>query len=389
MADIRWIDTQDEFEGVVESVIRAGSYALDTEFHRERSYFPHLALIQIAWEEGDRQELVVIDPLCLDLAALRPMLESDALAVLHAADQDLEVLYRACEAVPQRLYDTQVAAAFLGMGFASLARLVQALEKERLPKGDRLTDWTRRPLDEGQIRYAASDVKYLLPMRRELLRRSEAAGTAAWIEEECERLRGKDVAPMDPETAWWKIKGARTLRGSTIGVAQAVAAWREARAQAKDLPPRFILPDLGLAGVVQRAPRTEAELRKVRGFDGRYAKNGGGEEILAAVRRGQELSDDEIRRPPRGEAPGDELGSIVALCQALVAEISRQTGVEASLLGNRADIQSLAWGRTTGKLASGWRYEIAGRKLEDLLAGNLSLSGDGKGGVRIVAPDED
>ena len=386
MAEIRWIDTQDEFERVVDAMGRAGAYALDTEFHRERSYFPHLALLQFAWEEEGAQELVVVDPLALDLAPLRPLLESDALAVLHAADQDLEVLYRACAAVPQRLYDTQIAAAFLGMGFASLAKLVQALEKERLPKGDRLTDWTRRPLDPGQIRYAASDVRFLLPMRRKLLLRAEEAGTAQWIEEECERLRGKDVTPTDPETAWWKIKGSRTLRGSTRCVAQAVAAWREGLAQQRDLPPRFVLPDLGLAGIVQRMPQSEADLRKVRGFDGRYAKNGAGEEILAAVRRGQAMEESALRKPPRGEAPGEDLGSIVALCQALVAEVSRQTGIEASLLGNRSDIQSLAWGRTSGKLASGWRYEIAGRKLEDLLTGKLSLSGDGNGGVRILSP---
>lgn len=368
----------------MEKLAGVSEYALDTEFHRERSYFPHLALIQISWEEEGRLEIVVIDPLALDMTSMRGMLESDALAVLHAADQDLEVLYRACQRVPQRLFDTQIAAAFLGMGFASLARLVQALEDKRLPKGDRLTDWTRRPLDEGQIRYAASDVEFLLGMRRELIARAEKSGTLVWIEEECERLRKKDVTPLDPDTAWWKIKGSRNLHGSNIGVAQAVGAWRERSAQRRDLPPRFVLADLGLAGIVQRAPRTAEDLKKIRGYDGRFGKNGGEQGILDAVAAGLKLDDSELRRPPRGERPGEDLGAIVALAQAMVAQISAETGIEASMLGNRADIQALAWGRKSGRLSQGWRAEIAGHRLQELLDGRVGLAGDGKGGVRIA-----
>ncbi|MFP6665195.1 MAG: ribonuclease D [Deltaproteobacteria bacterium] len=384
MPESRWIDDQDEFDRLMEKLAGVSEYALDTEFHRERSYFPHLALIQISWEEEGRLEIVVIDPLALDMTSMRGMLESDALAVLHAADQDLEVLYRACQRVPQRLFDTQIAAAFLGMGFASLARLVQALEDKRLPKGDRLTDWTRRPLDEGQIRYAASDVEFLLGMRRELIARAEKSGTLVWIEEECERLRKKDVTPLDPDTAWWKIKGSRNLHGSNIGVAQAVGAWRERSAQRRDLPPRFVLADLGLAGIVQRAPRTAEDLKKIRGYDGRFGKNGGEQGILDAVAAGLKLDDSELRRPPRGERPGEDLGAIVALAQAMVAQISAETGIEASMLGNRADIQALAWGRKSGRLSQGWRAEIAGHRLQELLDGRVGLAGDGKGGVRIA-----
>ncbi len=384
MSEIGWIDTQDEFDALMQKLAGVDAYALDTEFHREKSYFPHLALIQIAWEEEGSQQLVVIDPLPLNLESMRGLLQSDALAVLHAADQDLEVLYRACEEVPRRLFDTQIAAAFLGLGLASLARLVQALENKNLPKGDRLTDWTRRPLDEGQIRYAASDVDYLLAMRRELLSRADKNGTREWIEEECERVRSKNVAPMDPETAWWKIKGSRSLRGKNIGVAQKVAAWRESTAQRRDLPPRFVLPDLGLASIVQRAPTNSQELGRVRGFDGRYGKNGAEEGILKAVAAGLELEADELRRPPKGVAPGDDLGATLALGQALVAQISAETGIEPSMLATRADIQALAWERESGRLTNGWRADIAGERLKALFAGKVGLSGNGKGGLRIV-----
>lgn len=384
MSDIGWIDTQDEFDALMHKLSGIDAYALDTEFHREKSYFPHLALIQIAWEEDDQQKIVVIDPLPLNLESMRVLLESNALAVLHAADQDLEVLYRACQRVPQRLFDTQIASAFLGLGLASLARLVQALENLNLPKGDRLTDWTRRPLDEGQIRYAASDVEYLLPMRRELLARADKNGTREWIEEECEKVRNKNVAPMDPDTAWWKIKGCRSLRGKNVGVAQCVGAWRERVAQKRDLPPRFVLPDLGLASIVQRAPANSQELGRVRGFDSRYGKNGAEEGILEAVAKGSELQPDDLRRPAKGQAPGEDLGATLALGQALVVQISYETGIDPSMLATRADIQALAWGRESGRLTNGWRADIAGSRLEALFAGKVGLSGDGKGGLRIV-----
>ena len=384
MSDTRWIDTQDEFDALMQKLAAVEAYALDTEFHREKSYFPHLALIQIAWEEEGGLRIAVIDPLPLDLQSLRILLDSNALAVLHAADQDLEVLYKACERIPKRLFDTQIASAFLGMGLASLARLVQALENKNLPKGDRLTDWTRRPLDEGQIRYAASDVEYLLQMRRELLSRAEKNGTRSWIEEECERVRNKNVAPLDPDTAWWKIKGSRSLRGNTVGVAQSVAAWRERTAQKRDLPPRFVLPDLGLASIVQRAPTSAADLTKVRGFDGRYGKNGAADGILQAVAEGLALTESDVRRPVRGESPGDDLGPTLSLGQALVAQISTETGIDPSMLATRADIQALAWGRSSGRLTSGWRADLAGSRLKDLFAGKVGLSGNGKGGLQIV-----
>lgn len=384
MAEIRWIDEQGEFDRLVSELADLEAYALDTEFHRERSYFPHLALVQLAWEKNGEPGLAVVDPLALDLAPLRELLESDAVAVLHAADQDLEVLDRACHCGPRRLFDTQIAAAFLGMGFASLAKLVQALEKRTLPKGDRLTDWTRRPLDPGQLSYAASDVEFLLQMRRELCKRAEKAGTLGWIDLECERLRQKEVGPLDPEIAWWKIKGSRNLRGKQLGVAQAVAGWRETLAQKRDIPPRFVLPELALAGIVQRAPTTAGELRGVRGYDGRSGKNGAEQGILAAVAKGLEVDAKSVRRPPKGEAPGEDLGAMVALGQAMVAQISAETGIETSMLATRADIQALAWGRESGRLSSGWRAEVAGTRLQDLFSGRVGLSGNGAGGVRIA-----
>lgn len=379
----QWIDTDDAFASLVETLEQKPVYGFDTEFHRERSYYPNLALIQLSWDEG----VAVVDPLAVDIAPLTRVLDGPALAIVHAAEQDLEVLTHVCNTVPARMFDTQIAAAFCGLGFASLAKLVGALEGERLPKGDRLTDWTRRPLDEGQIAYAASDVIYLLSMADELRRRAEEAGTLTWIEEECERVRTRPHGAPDPETAWWKIKGSRGFRGSTRGVAQEVSAWRERTAARRDIPPRFILAELALSSIVQRAPRSKQDLSRVRGLDARSLKGNAEREILAAVERGLALDKSALKTPAKGEPPLEDLGPTIALGQAFIARISEERGIEPSMLGSRADVHSLAAGRTTGKLASGWRYEIAGKPLLDLLAGRSAISGDGKGGVRILSLD--
>lgn len=379
----QWIDTDEDFRALVDLLQEKPVYGFDTEFHRERSYYPHLALIQLSWDEG----VAVVDPLAVDIAPLTRVLEGPGLAIVHAAEQDLEVLDHACKTIPARMFDTQIAAAFCGLGFASLAKLVGALVGARLPKGDRLTDWTRRPLDEGQIAYAASDVIYLLSMADQLRARAAKSGTLEWIEEECERVRTRPVGPPDPDTAWWKIKGSRSFRGSTRGVAQEVAAWRERTAARRDIPPRFILAELALSSIVQRGPRSREDLTRIRGLDGRALKGGAEKEILAAVERGLALDSDQLRLPTRGEPPLEDLGPTIALGQAFIACIAEQRGIEPSMLGSRADVHSLAAGRSSGKLASGWRHEIAGKPLLDLLAGRSSITGDGKGGVRLVSGD--
>lgn len=381
----RWIDQDEAFSRLIDQLIEEPVYTFDTEFHRERSYFPKLALVQLGWKGG----IAVVDPLACDPAPLARLLEGPGLAIVHAADQDLEVLHHACATRPRRLFDTQIAAAFCGLGLASLAKLVGSIVGARIPKGDRLTDWTRRPLETSQIEYAASDVAYLLEIADELKKRAESAGTLEWIEEECERLRNKEVGPIAPETAWWRIKGSRGFRGDVRGMAQEVAGWREREAARRDLPPRFVLSDLALSSIVQRGPRNREDLSRIRGLDGRALKNGWDREILAAVERGRNLSEDDLRRPAPSEPPLEDLGATVALGQAFIALLARERGIEASLLASRTDIHAFAAGRASSRLASGWRFEIAGRPLKELLAGQRALTGDGRGGVDFIEAGRD
>lgn len=368
----RWIDRPTDLAALVDELEGVEAFALDTEFHRERTYFPHLDLVQIAWPDG----LALVDPLALDLAPLARLLEGPAVAVIHAADQDLEVLRLACGTAPARLFDTQVAAGFLGLSTPSLQTLVERLLGVRLQKGDRLADWTRRPLGPDQQAYAAADVEHLLALRDVITERLAARSRLTWAEEECEVVRVQQRGPGEPETAWWRQRDARSLRGKSMGVAQEVAAWRERRAMALDIPPRFVLPDLALAAIAHRPPTSAAELAAVRGMDGRNLKSGMAEEVLAAVARGRALPPEAVRRPPADDLDRS-LRPAVALVAAWVAQLAADLEVDPSLLATRGDVQSFLRGDAGARLAVGWRQQLVGEPVRRLVDGEATLAFEG------------
>ncbi|HVF73595.1 MAG TPA: HRDC domain-containing protein [Acidimicrobiales bacterium] len=380
MSQHEWIDDQARFEAVVNELLSAERYALDTEFHRERTYFPQLALLQIAWADG----LVLVDPFAVDLAPFAEVLRGDALAILHAADQDLEVLDQACGATPRRLFDTQLAAGFLGMSSPSLLTLVEKLLGFRLPKGDRLTDWTRRPLTDEQQSYAASDVLHLIELYERISAGLEERGRLAWAEEECELLLRRARGPQDPAIAWWRIKESRQLRGKARGVAQELAAWRERRAAELDVPPRFVLPDMAVAGIAHRPPRSLSELGGVRGLDGRHVKGELGQEIMDAVNRGQALSGSDVRLPATDDLDR-HLRPAVTLVSAWIGQLSSELDIDATLLGTRGDLHSFLRGDEDAKLATGWRDELVGTPVRHLVGGHAALAFDGRGGLVLEA----
>jgi ribonuclease D len=301
--------------------------------------------------------------------------------VLHAAQQDLDVLTHACGVVPTRLIDTQLWAGFLGYSTPSLVSLVHGELGVALAKGDRLTDWLARPLTDDQLRYAASDVEYLLALCDTLSAQLTALGRDGWAHEVCEELRTRPVGPTEPRDAWLRIKDVRTLRPKARGVARAVAAWREERARRSDVPVRQILPDLGVLGIAQQAPRTVDQLARSRGLDGRHTRGALADEIVAAVARGL---DEPADFPREG---GDELDRrlrpAVTLVSAWVAELARQERIDTALLATRADLTALLRGDPDARLAHGWRAELVGDGVSRLVAGRAGLTFDGEGGLRL------
>ncbi|HJV09420.1 MAG TPA: HRDC domain-containing protein, partial [Acidimicrobiales bacterium] len=257
------VDDDKRFASLVDELAEADAYGLDAEFHGETSYYPRLAVLQVATPT----RTAVVDATLVEIPRLRPVLEGPGLMVAHAGEQDLQVLLRSAGAIPARMLDTQIAAGFLGFGSPSLAKLVGDLVGVRLQKGARMTDWFKRPLTAEQITYAAADVDHLLALRAVIEERLTAAGRLEWAYEECERHRR--VRQPDVNTVWWRVKGFRQLRGKARGVAQALAAWRETTAMATDKPARRILADEALVLLAERPPRTARDMPASRMFDAR------------------------------------------------------------------------------------------------------------------------
>lgn len=376
MSEPRWVADEEALAEVVEAVAAAERYAVDTEFHRERTYYPQVALVQMAWLD----QVVLIDPLAVDLKPLSEVFDGPGIAVMHAAGQDLEVMAIACGTVPSVVFDTQLAAGFVGHVTPSLAALVERELGVGLPKGDRLTDWLVRPLSADQRSYAASDVTHLLELHDRLTAQLEELGRLSWALDECEEHRSRGRELRDPEDAWLRIKEARHLRGAPVGVAQAVAAWRERRAAAIDQPVRFVLPDLGVVGIAQRMPRTRDQLRGIRGLDDRHLRGRVGDEILEVVARGR---DNPVDRPRIIGVPEVErqLRPAVTLVSAWLGQLGRELHIDPVLLGTRADIEALLCHAADARLAERWRAELVGEPIRRLVAGKAALAFDGNGGL--------
>jgi ribonuclease D len=376
-----WVADQATFESIVDELCAEPRYAIDTEFHRERTYYPKLALVQIGW--GGR--IVLIDPLAVDVRSLRRLFASPSIAVFHAAQQDLDVLTHVCGAVPESMFDTQIAAGFIGYSTPSLASLLQGELNVTASKGDRLTDWLRRPLTAEQQQYAANDVAHLLELHDRLVASLVGRGRLEWAAEACEELRTRPAGAIDPEQAWLRLKDVRVLKAKARGVAQAVAAWRERRAAQADVPPRQILPDLAVLGISQKHPTSVAELAHARGVDERHSRGALGTEIVAAVKDG--LGRDVSLPVSDGDDLDRALRPAVTLVSAWVGEVARTEKIDATLLATRNDLVSLLRGDPAARLAHGWRHELLGDGIRRLVEGRAALTFDGRGGLRLVPVD--
>lgn len=356
-------------------------YAIDTEFHREKTYFPQLALIQISW----REQIALIDPLSIDTHRMGRLFDSNALAVVHAAQQDIEVLKHSCGTAPRKIFDTQLSAGFLGYSTPSLSSLVQSEFKVMLPKADRLTDWLQRPLSAAQLTYAASDVEYLLQLHDRLAERLNARGRGDWAEQACEELRVRPSGPVEPAMAWLKIKEVRALRGRARGVSQSVAEWRERRAMAANIPPRRVISDMALLAIAQKMPNTEAELLQTRGIEARQLGGSIIRELLDAVSQG--VTRNQVPHVTDSEDVDRDLRPAVTLISAWVGELARQHHIDVALLATRSDITALLRNQPEARLSHGWRAHIVGDDILRLVSGQAGLSFDSKGGLRLLETD--
>ena len=374
-----WVDSEKTLDDVIDSVLGGSRYAIDTEFHREKTYYPKLALVQIRWGT----QTALIDPLAVDPRRLARLFSSEILAVFHAAQQDLEVLRHASLEAPRNIFDCQVAAGFVGFSTPSLATLVQAVKKTSLSKGDRLTDWLRRPLTDQQCAYAADDVVHLFDLHDELTRQLTELGRVDWVNDACAELASRPTGPQDPSDAWLRLKEVRALKGSARGVAQALAKWREERAMRSDLPPRRVMSDMALLGISQRVPKSVEELANTRGVDDRHLSAEYCKEIMTAVRDGAKNS---IVLPSTDNDDVDKFARpALTLITAWVGELARKHKIDATLLATRSDITAFLRQSPNARLREGWRATLIGDDLTRILNGEVGLSVDRNGHLKLIS----
>src|SRR5882672_8348861 len=301
-----------ELAGLCQRLAKAEYIAVDTEFMRDKTYYPQLCLVQIAGPE----EAAAIDTLApgVDLKPLFALLLDPAvIKVFHAARQDIETFFHIAGVIPTPLVDTQVAAMVCGFGDAvSYENLAAKLAGARIDKSSRFTDWAQRPLTDRQLQYALSDVTHLRPAYEHLARRLAKTGRSKWVAEEMAVLISPATYRLEPSEAWRRIK-FRNDKPRALAILREIAAWREEEAQRRDLPRGRILKDESLCEIAAHAPYNVDELARCRGLSRSIAENKQGQAILAAVKRGLDIPANQLPPvPPRRDLPVG-LGPVVEL----------------------------------------------------------------------------
>jgi ribonuclease D len=361
MREAALITTQPQLEAAAFRLESAARLAIDTEFMRESTYFPQLCLVQVATDT----DCFLVDPLAeIDLEALhRLFAERSKLKILHAARQDLEVLQLGGRAVPAPVFDTQMAAALLGLppqvGYAELVarRLGHSIDKAQTR-----TDWSRRPLTPEQLAYAADDVHHLLALHAELAAGLEKLGRATWLAEDAETLADPALYRTEPAEAWRRLKGIGRLAPRSRSVARALAEWRERRALEADRPRGWILKDEGLLALANLCPRSVEELESVSALPPALVRKRGDEllALIAAATGGAEGHGEEHA----GRKPTSRENALVSSLQRIAREEAASLGISPEVLATRRDVEALVFeDRGKSAVLRGWRLEVIGRKL--------------------------
>jgi ribonuclease D len=370
------------FEQIAANAHAAGRIALDTEFMGEGRYRTLLCLIQLAVASGKGDEHIqIVDPLAGTMAGeplARVLEDPQTEVVVHAGRQDIALLRRALECDVRNVFDTQVAAGFLGMpAQCSYDTLLAEILGVRLAKSASFTRWDARPLSDEQLSYARDDVVHLTALAAELERRLERVGRLQWAREECEFLEQvSDERSL--EAIFARLPRIRGMSAASQGVARELVAWREQTAAQRDRPVQSVLGDTALIEIAKRKPSSTRKLEEIRGV-GQSSLRKGGEELLAAVQRGLRSEHEPLASGPRSVHTRSDDAPLIALSEALVRSRAREADLAYELLASRADLQAIVVGERTGESADvrtlrGWRRELVGEELLALLDGRVALS---------------
>ena len=368
---------------LAERAVAGGRLAIDTEFVSERRYQALLCLAQVAVPDPDAPGGVrteVLDPIEheLDPEPLARVLADPAIEiVVHAGRQDVAILRRSWNTEVTNVFDTQIAAGFLGFGNQEgYESLVRKVLRVKLKGSEGFTRWDRRPLSPQQLEYAADDARLLLELGTELERLLDERGRLAWAREESQ-LVAESTDERSAGRAYERLPRLGRLSDSGRAVARELAEWREETARAADRPPSTVIPDQALMEIARRTPRDRHALEQIRGLPPQTFHRRG-DDLLRAIARGRERT----APPPPPEAPPRDSSDapVVSLAQALVRHRSSETGVAVELIATQAELAALMSALRRGengeglRVTRGWRRELIGDELRELAAGRRSLS---------------
>ncbi len=373
------ITTDLELEKFCQDLSDAPTIAFDTEFVSEHTYRPELCLIQVA--AGDR--LAVIDPQQLrNVDAFWRLLAAPGHeTVVHAGREELLFCLGAVGAPPNQLFDVQIAAGLVGFEYpAGYGSLLAKLMGQRLQKGETRTDWRRRPLSSGQIEYALDDVRHLGAMAHKLQSRLEQLGRSAWMDDEMKAWK-RDVEATRSNERWWKVSGTTGLSRRSLAVVRELWRWREREAEQRDCPTRRVLRDDLIIELAKRRSSDAKQIRALRGME-RGDLQRALPQLAAAVERGLTISDDQCPVPAQREGPA-QLAILGQFLSSALGSICRAAELAPSIVGTASDVRDLvayrlevAEGNGSQEpplLGRGWRAEVVGRLIDDLLAGKLAI----------------
>ena len=378
------ITTTKELKAFCKTLKDSEFITIDTEFMREKTYWPKLCLIQVAGSKN----FAAIDPLAkdIDLKSFYKLLQDEKiLKVMHGCRQDIEIFYLLTGKIPTPLFDTQIAGMVCGFGDQiSYEKLIKALVDERIDKTSRYTDWSRRPLTDKQLSYALSDVTHLRPAYEKLRERVDKFERISWLDDEFAVLGAPETYENKPEEAWHRIK-IHSHHPRTLGILREVAAWRERMAQKKDVPRGRILRDDLLAEIASHPPTKMTDLKKIRNFPSGYLESEIGHQLLAATKHGMNIPEEECPHRKKKPPMPAGLGPTIDLLRVLLKTKCEKHMVAPKLLASASDLELIAaFDDAKVRALSGWRREVFGEDALNLKHGKLALSIDEHREVKLA-----
>ena len=369
--DILYVDNSEKLNILCENIKNAPLLILDTEFIREKTYRAKLCLIQIATEDI----VACVDPIALN--NIEPLMDiindKSKLKILHAARQDFEIFYDLNNKLPAPLFDSQLAASLLGygeqVGYGALVSKVLGIQ---LDKAHTRTDWSKRPLSEDQIHYASDDVYYLRQLYPLLKNKLAEQGRENWLNEEFDALCQPELFITHPEDAWKKVKGINRLKPRQLAAAINIAQWREDMAIKKDRPRRWILADDILLAVAQLLPKNISQLESIVNIKKATIENSG-KIILDCVKKTLQLDESELPSTAKPKRLTADQEIIADLLMTQVKLVANEQNISPANIANRKMIEKIINGESDVPLLTGWRYKLAGKNIQDLLAGEFGL----------------